>query len=328
MRAVPNSRWTSPVARDLEAHSTTATRATYNTRKVASSTLVPPSTQAPSSRLGSCGWKATCHAIAEGAVIAARILIIIPTLGERPSYLANTVQSIREQSVPADIVLVSPPGKAEVIALAEKAGARVIADPGNLPGAINAGAALATSDHVYLNWLGDDDLLTSGSLERTVAALDARPDAVLAYGACQYIADDGRHLWVSRAGPWAERILVWGPDLIPQPGMLVRADAWRAVGGLDESFRFAFDLDLLLKLRRQGAFVSLPHVVSCFRWHADSLTVSDRTGSLDESEIARRRYLGPVARRLAWAWEGPVRLATRTAAWEVRRRALRRSEVS
>lgn len=290
--------------------------------------MVPPSPEVLSSRLGSCGWKATCHAIPEGAVIAARVLIVIPTLGQRPSYLASTVQSIREQSVPADIVLVAPPGKADVIALAEDMGARVITDPGSLPGAINAGAAAATADHAYLNWLGDDDLLTSGSLERTVSALDAHPEAVLAYGACQYIADDGQPLWVSRAGRWAERILVWGPDLIPQPGMLMRADAWRAVGGLDESFRFAFDLDLLLKLRTQGTFVSLPEIVSCFRWHADSLTVSDRTGSLDESEIARRRYLGPFARRIAWAWEGPVRLATRAAAWEVRRRALRRSVVS
>jgi len=223
----------------------------------------------------------------------------------------------------ADIVIVAPPGKSAVVELAERVGACLVADPGSLPGAINAGAAAASMEHAYVNWLGDDDLLTPGSLERTVGALDANPGAVLAYGACQYISDGGQPLWVSRAGHWAERILIWGPDLIPQPGMLMRIDAWRAVGGLDESFRFAFDLDLLLKLRSQGGFVSVPDVVSCFRWHAESLTVSDRSGSLYESEIARRRYLSPTARRLAWMWEGPVRLATRAAAWEVRRRALR-----
>ena len=45
-----------------------------------------------------------------------------------------------------------------------------------------------------------------------------------------FLDDAGRPLWVSRAGRWAERILAWGPDLIPQPGMLVRRSAWDAVG--------------------------------------------------------------------------------------------------
>lgn len=66
-------------------------------------------------------------------------------------------------------------------------------------------------------------------------------------------------------------------------------------------------------------------VVSCFRWHGDSLTVSDRTASLDESERVKRRHLSPTARRLAWTWEGPVRVATRLAAREVTRRARRAS---
>jgi hypothetical protein len=66
-------------------------------------------------------------------------------------------------------------------------------------------------------------------------------------------------------------------------------------------------------------------VVSCFRWHGDSLTVSDRTESLRESELARRRALGPLARRLCWIWERPVRGAIRLAAQEVTRRAHRKS---
>ena len=62
--------------------------------------------------------------------------------------------------------------------------------------------------------------------------------------------------------------------------MLVRLESWHEVGGVDGSFKFAFDLDLLLKLQRHGY---IGRVVSSFRWHADSLTVGDRTTSLDES---------------------------------------------
>jgi GT2 family glycosyltransferase len=108
--------------------------------------------------------------------------------------------------------------------------------------------------------------------------------------------------------------------------MLIQRSAWEAVGGLDEEFRFAFDLDLLLKLQSLGRLIDVGQVVSSFRWHGDSLTVGDRTTSLRESEIARRRALTPAVRRLAWLWEAPVRFATRGAAAEMRRRAVKASK--
>lgn len=256
------------------------------------------------------------------AVSAARVLIVVPTLGTRMDYLDRALTSITSQSVPADVLLVAPDRPA-VRAAAERHGARFIADPGSQTKAINEGVAAAQLQHEFVNWLGDDDLLEPESLAATTAALDADPTAVVAYGACRYIDEDDRELWISQAGPWATRILSWGPDLIPQPGMLVRTDAWHRVGGVDESFRFAFDLDLLLKLKAIGRLVDVGMVVSSFRWHADSLTVGDRTTNLQESERAKRAALGPTARRLAWTWEGPVRLATRAAAREVSRRARR-----
>ena len=249
------------------------------------------------------------------------MLIVIPTLGRRADYLAQTLESIVSQSVAADIVLVAPLDAPAVIEAVTRFGISVIADPGSLPSAINAGMASAQTHHRYVNWLGDDDLLTPGSLAATRAALEADSGRVLAYGACSYIDEHGRDLWVSKAGRWAERILAWGPDLIPQPGMLVRREAWDQVGGVDESLKFAFDLDLLLKLKRVGTLVDVGTVVSSFRWHSESLTVSDRTMSLDESEAVKRRYLSPNARHLSWLWEKPVRGATRLAAREVTRRA-------
>lgn len=253
-----------------------------------------------------------------------RVLIVVPTLGRRLQELDASLASVGAQDISADVVIVSPETEA-IRELADRHDARWVADPGSQPAAINRGVDSMSGDHEFITWLNDDDLLETGSLSLTVGALDADSGAVLAYGACRYIDPDGRQLWISRAGRWAPRILTWGPDLIPQPGMLVRAPAWRRAGGVDESMRFAFDLDLLLRLRPQGRFVDVGEVVSSFRWHADSLTVSDRTTSLRESEAARRRALSPVARRLAWLWERPVRGATRLAAAEVSRRARRLS---
>ena len=249
-----------------------------------------------------------------------RVLLVVPTLGRRPELLDRTLSSIAEQTVAADVVIVGPDDPT-LRASAEAFGAQWLPDPGSQTGAINLGMAHAQPHHEFVNWLNDDDLLEPGSLAGTTRALDAQPTATVAYGACRYIDESGRELWISRAGPWATRILGWGPDLIPQPGMLVRRSAWEQVGGVDESYRFAFDLDLLLKLKRIGPLVDVGQVVSSFLWHADSLTVGDRTTNLEESERAKRAVLSPTARRLAWLWEGPVRVATRAAAGEVNRRA-------
>lgn len=254
-----------------------------------------------------------------------RILLVVATLGERIDFLRETLTSIRAQSVPSDVVIVAPAGNLQVIELVEEFATSFLPDPGSLTSAINLGMATAAPHHEFVNWLNDDDLLEPGSLAATSGALDADRKAVVAFGACRYIDPQGRELWISQAGPWAPRILKWGPDLIPQPGMLVRRSAWSAVGGLDESFRFAFDLDLLLKLQKLGRLVDVGAVVSSFRWHADSLTVGDRTTNIVESERAKRQALGASARRLAWLWEAPVRVATRAAAHEVQRRARRAS---
>ena len=250
--------------------------------------------------------------------------MVVPTLGGRPALLEQCLDSIASQDVDATIAVVAPVGNDEVQRVAAHHRATVLPDPGSLAAAINVGVDALGAQHDFVNWLGDDDLLEPGSLTATVSALEGDPSAVLAYGACRYIDEDGSELWISRAGAWAPRILKWGPDLIPQPGMLVRRSAWEQVGGLDESFRFAFDLDLLLKIQPLGPFVDVGRVVSSFRWHGDSLTVSDRSTSLRESETARRRALSPLARRMAWTWEGPVRVATRAAANELHRRAARR----
>lgn len=256
----------------------------------------------------------------------AKVLIIVPSLGQRIELLRETFTSIVSQPVPCTLMLVAPAGAAEARDLATEFGARFVEDPGSLAGAINLGISLAGPDIEFVNWIGDDDLLEPSSLTLTTKALESQANAVLAYGACRYIDEAGRELWISRAGKWAPRILKWGPDLIPQPGMLVRRSAWDSVGGLDESFRFAFDLDLLLKLQTRGNFIDVGEVVSSFRWHGDSLTVGDRTTSLRESERARRLALGPAARRLAFLWEGPVRVATRMAASELHRRAEKRAK--
>lgn len=253
------------------------------------------------------------------------ILVVMATLGERPEFLNEALESITSQSVDADVVIVGPIDSTVLKGASERFGADLTADPGSLPAAINLGIAEHGARYEFVTWLNDDDLLEPGALDRTRRALIDRPDASATYGFCRYIDGAGRQLWVNKAGKLAPWVLKWGPDLIPQPGSLIRRSSWEHVGGLDESYSLAFDLDLLLRLQKVGPLVDVGQIVSSFRWHADSLTVDDRTRNIAESERAKRAALGPWGRRSSWLWEMPVRWATRAAASEVQRRAQRRA---
>ena len=247
----------------------------------------------------------------------ARVLIIIATLGQRPAYLEQTIESIRSQSVEVDLVLVAPTDNAHIQEISTRYSIPVFQDPGSLPLAINRGSEALKSHHEYINWLNDDDFLEPGSLRLVVDTLEATPSAVVAFGYCRYVDSKGHELWLSKAGKFAPKILNWGPDLIPQPGMLVRASAWREVGGLDPSFDLAFDLDLLLRLKKLGVLVSVDAIVSNFRWHPDSLTVDDRDKNLKESERAKRASLPKILRPLSRVWDIPVRAAIKVVVHKV-----------
>lgn len=235
--------------------------------------------------------------------------------------LGAALDSVVSQAVSTRLVVVVPESATEARRLAVAAGAEVVDDPRRgLSAAVNAGLE-ARDGETYYAWLNDDDFLAPGALPRLLGMLESDPSATVAFGACEYIDPEGRPIGVSRAGDLATRILGWGPDLVPQPAALHRLDAVGIAGPYDEDLRFAMDLDMLLRLRRLGRFLATREVLASFRWHPDSLTVSNRKLSLAESESVKHRYLSPRLRRVAPVWDLPVRLATHVAARQVTRRA-------
>lgn len=253
----------------------------------------------------------------------ADILVVLPTLGDRLDTLAETLDAIDVQRVDASftLVVVAPAKAVAARALAKKHGAVIVDDPGTgISEAINCGLRARNGEEFYA-WMGDDDLFRPNGLHKLQSILRARPDAVLAFGGCDYIDSQGRTLAVSNAGKLAPFLLPWGPDLIPHPGTMVRLDALEQIGGFDVNLRYSMDLDAFLKLRRFGKFAYTRESVSAFRWHPDSLTVSNRTKSSLESEAVKRRHLPAVLRPVSYLWSYPIRWASAFAAKGINARA-------
>lgn len=238
-------------------------------------------------------------------VASTEVGIVVPTLGTRPEYLAASINSVRMNG-DVHVCLVGPEA-VKLSALRAQCDSFVLDTGKGLAAAINAGIASLPESVRFVNWLGDDDVLTPGGITTLATAVSMQRDAVLAYGHCRYIDASGTTLFTVRPSRWAESLLRFGPQLISQPAMLFRRNIFQQIGGLDEQLGWAFDLDLLIKLRQQGRFVAVRQVVASYRWHESALTVGSRKDSVREASVVRKRHLPPIARPLSRLWEPLVR---------------------
>jgi GT2 family glycosyltransferase len=228
-------------------------------------------------------------------------------MGTRPDFLIQSLTSIRLAG-DASIHVIAPKNACLETQIPWNLFDLLIDDPGiGLSSAIDFGLRSFPPNVEYMNWLGDDDLLSEGSLDHTLALLTDDPGVVLVYGGCEYIDESGKSLWLNRSGNYAKYVMHCGPQLIPQPGSLFRRDAYKQIGGLDFRYQWAFDLDLLIRLSRVGKLKYTPRVLAKFRWHDGSLSVGGREGSVNEASLIRIAALPGCIRPIANLWEAPIR---------------------
>lgn len=249
--------------------------------------------------------------------------IVVPTLGRRPEFFLECLESIRAAG--DTFILVVTPDDADIHDAVERGliDCRVT-DPGTgLAQAINCGLTALPPNLEFVNWLGDDDRLTPGSLQVTSEILRSNPDAPYVFGGCNYIDSKGQILLTNHSGSWARFLMRIGPDLIPQPGSLLRRDSLIRIGGLDSSLGWAFDLDMFLRLEKIGKGKFTRKVLAEFRWHAGSLSVGERGGSAHESRVVRKNHLPSVLRGLSPLWEIPFGIAGQIAAKRLSKKEMR-----
>jgi glycosyltransferase involved in cell wall biosynthesis len=241
---------------------------------------------------------------------APRTAVVVPTLGQRPEYLGQSLASIRAAGE-AWILIVAPASFDASGLIAQGLADDKVDETGrSLPAAIEQGFASLPESVQYLSWLGDDDVLSPGSLVATSEFLDGHPRTSAVYGRCDYIDEKNRLVWSNRSGAWAAPLLRIGPDLIPQPGSLFRRSSYLKTKGLRTDLGWAFDLDIFLQLAGVGRLSYLGRTLASFRWHADSLSVGQRRDSVREASQVRREYLPAWLRPISGLWELPVQWAT------------------
>lgn len=237
-----------------------------------------------------------------------KVGIVVPTLGNRIEYLNECLISIRNAG-DVYVSVVAPNLKHLRTMISANLVDQWVSDPGTgLAAAINVGIRSLPANIKIVNWLGDDDSLTVGSLENLKQTLiETRAEAV--FGICDYVDESGQVFWTSTCGPFATKLISFGPNKIPQPGALFWRSSFDKVGGLDPSLGWAFDQDLFMKLLKIGQVAFVPYKVAFFRWHADSLSAGQQSKSVAEARLVRLRHAPRILYPFGLIWEFALTVA-------------------
>lgn len=201
-----------------------------------------------------------------------KLRIIVPTLGES-RWLAPALESAA--AVPgAEILIVAPRPISEREKRAR--GVRAIDDDGRgLYAALNIGLR-AAGEWDVLTWLNDDDLLAAPGIECAKARMTADPATRIVFGRVVMIGATGDHIVempATHCGGDIVALIAAGIVPFNQPGTLIRRDALDAVGGFDESYCAAGDLDFFFRAAVRGMpFAFVDAVVASFRVHPTQIS--------------------------------------------------------
>jgi glycosyltransferase involved in cell wall biosynthesis len=248
------------------------------------------------------------------------VTIITPSFNQA-AYLEAAIRSVLEQDyAPIEYIVLdggSTDGSREII---ERYGDRLawwVCEPdAGQTAAINKGFSRARGQ--ILAWLNSDDVYLPGAVREAVDYFQDHPHVGMVYGDAEYIDGVGRSIGRFPAAPTNYTRLRRGFVHIPQQAAFFRARLWKMVGPLDESFHFAMDYDLWVRISTLSPIAYHPRRWAGFRLHPGGKTmvqddrcwpemirVHRRLGGGLMAQIylryALRRVIGPLwPRRLKW----------------------------
>jgi hypothetical protein len=180
------------------------------------------------------------------------------------------------------------------------------ADKGQAEALLRGFSRCSGSPEDLMGYLNSDDKLMPGTLRFVADYFAKHPETDAIYGHRVMIDEADREI-----GRWLSPRPGCNPlelhDFVPQESFFWRRRIWDRVGGIDPSFHFALDWDLLLRFRAAGARIDrLPWFLGLFRVHTAQKSQS-MVGSvgMEEMDKLRQRTLGhrPTERELHDAFD-------------------------
>jgi glycosyltransferase involved in cell wall biosynthesis len=241
------------------------------------------------------------------ATVGPRFAIVTPSF-QHASFLGRTMRSVLTQDAAIDYVVQDGGSSDGTVALLEKAAAEFPAngdaarprlaawaserDAGQADAIARGFARIHGGPDDIMAWINSDDFYLPGAL-RFVADYFARhPEVDVVYGHRIVVDEQSREIARWFLPPHDPAVMRLN-DFVPQETLFWRRRIWDRAGGLDTSFQFAVDWDLLLRFQAAGArIVRLPYFLACFRAHAAQKTaaVMHSTGQREITRLRERTH--------------------------------------
>jgi glycosyltransferase involved in cell wall biosynthesis len=237
----------------------------------------------------------------------ASVSVVIPAKNVA-AYIGETIASALAQDEVTEVIVVDDGSTDDTVAIV-----RAVADPrlhlmindsAGVSSARNLGARHASGD--WLVFLDADDRLRPGAVAALLAAACRAPRVVLVYGDYNTIDSEGRQigrreLLKGRRKPSGDVLarLTSGNFIVNGGIALIRAEAFRAVGGFDVSLRYCEDWHCWCRLAAIGEFAFAPQLLLDYRLHtANTMNAALRTPQDFFPAIARIFDDGLILSRL------------------------------
>lgn len=235
---------------------------------------------------------------ANARFIQPKLSLVTPSY-QQAQFLGETMSSVLDQTNVATEYVVqdggSSDGSAEII---QSSSHRLHAwstarDRGQADAIAQGFAKTSGTPTDVMAWINSDDFYLPGALSFVAGYFARHPDVDVLYGNRIVVNEASEEIGRWFLPPHDDEILRLN-DFVPQETMFWRRRIWDRVGGIDPSFQFAMDWDLLLRFQAAGAnIVRVPYFLACFRIHTEQKTTL-RMGTVGQREIAalRRRTFG------------------------------------
>jgi len=239
--------------------------------------------------------------------------IIVATLGER-NTLKQTLKSIVIQNITdLEVKIVIPGGKSDYLnQIATEANLKnyqLIEDEGRgLSAAINQGFS-SEGEFEFFGWINDDDELTTNSLIRSINFLISNSNKNAVIGSLGYLSSRSNKIMTNKISKINLIVSKIGPNVIPQPGSLIRKSAFSNKRLLSEKYKYAMDLDMWLRILANGQIGIIKESQALMNWHSDSITVSNRKkASIEAFQIRYRNAQNIFIKSLVVIFYIPTRV--------------------